>query len=433
MITANLLKNTLLLMSLVLFLAIACTPNRILSKAYNTNSISRSEQGLVYYLPKKILVLELTFDFYHKVKVRKYEKNAKPEEYALLETYAILKNIKVDDTQTVPDMTQAVLLTFTNPRTLSSNLNATFNFKNGMLTSVKTNSKDQSGEVFSSLFNTGLSLARFGNPIASLISGTRGEETSAGPSYREELAIDTQSNVVIRHIVEPQPTTLKRTDYGFDLSEVLGEDINHFDTRINITLNNGQPIADYSNSNPLLKDSRSYEGIVYRNPLPVRTTVSVESGKTGALSIAREAVPTQVVSDGYVYYSQFGTYGVAQFDMNKGRDSEISMTFDAENNTGLVLYSYDVKESRTRKLKALAQSVQNTDTTINYLKYGRRREAMQREIQMMQSETTMQQALLEFEKMKLAQEKAALELEKEKAAFEEEKRKLEEERRKTGN
>lgn len=377
----------LIITTLIGFILItACAPTKVKTAYYNPNETRQlnnsNNMGLIYYLPKKYLRLEATFNIFYHTKTSAYSDNRKPTQYEIIDEYAIISNVKLEE-KILPDTDNAIFIRIDNAKQSGNDLDATVNISpEGFLTSIKTVSEGKVGQVLEGVVASANTLVRLGTSLATPnlnVLGGRGDEQ--GPNlfrYSVDSVMQTYSKLL--EINDADTTiVLRPRDFAPSLR-------NAPDIRVRIM---GGSLKNKIPENPLKSKSNYVEGVLYRTATPIRTRVEI---KGNDYVLSRTKVPSEsVVVDEYILYPQFGAYGIAQLNINGSGRQQTDMTFYPQG--GLQVYSIDKKSKaeenaaqRNKVLQDLETGVFDTRYNLKNREAKRIKEAEEAELEYLESQ-----------------------------------------------
>ncbi|NJL14610.1 MAG: hypothetical protein HC913_17480, partial [Microscillaceae bacterium] len=318
---------------LLLLLAVGgCAPTKLaVSRIDPQENVSASRMGLVYFLPKKYLEVEVSFLLLNHVRILGYRDKSRPERYESVEQAALVQNVRVAE-KILPDVREAYWIRFDNARGASNNLETTFSLdEQGLLTALNISSEGKAGEFFSGVVEMGASVLRFGSTVAGAAAGLgiRGDEGTPAPD-EVRYAIDSVVQTFTKLIAIDQPDTtitLRGRDF---LPEVL--EVPSLVIRVM-----GSPVSATQLASSLPSQGRSLPGIVYRSGFPIRTRIEVR-GEDSPL-IRNKGLQKQVLMDAPILYPQFGIYGLAQIQIQESGKQITGIEF--QSGGGISKYSLD--------------------------------------------------------------------------------------------
>lgn len=389
-----------------------CAPTKIKTANYDPNETKQlnntNQSGMVYYLPKKYLKLEVTFNIFYHIKSSAYSDNRKPTQYKIIEEYLLIRNVKLEE-KILPDANNSVFIKLDNAKQSGNDLDATIQISpEGFLTSIKTVSEGKVGQVFDGLISSASTLVRLGSSLALPGSGILGgRDVDEGPNlYKYSVDSITQTYTKLLEI-NGADTTIKIKAKDFMPKITNGPEI--------LVKIMGEAIKDKIPQNPLKSNNGFVEGVLYRLAAPIRTIVEIRGNQN---DLARVKTPSStIVIDDYISYPQFGAYGIAQLNISGSGRQETNVSFYPQG--GLQTYSIDKKSKAEENAAQRAKVLDNLENSTLDLKYGNK-----------EKETKRKQDA-EAAKLKLLEEE--LELEEKKAALEEKKMKLDEKKKNKGN
>jgi hypothetical protein len=406
----------------LLLTVLACQPTKLMVARYNPNQYVDTKQadnlGLLYYLPKKFLRLEVTYQIFYKVKISEFE-HASKNKYEVIDHVALVKDVQLR-AETMADVKEAVFIKLNRPSSSSNSLNATVNFNEmGLLTSINTESEGKASEVFQGIAQTASSLVRMGTAFAApnLLSA-RGESDGPNGPKSITVAIDTVNQKFTRVIEFDRPDTtlrLRVRDFMPDLQ-------NGHEVRVILEGKNIPQIQ-----NPLQDKNTFTEGVLYRVPVPVRTKVEVRGEED--YPMVREKFPQKkVIIDQYINYPQFGGYAIANLAITGGGKQVTNLTFYDDG--GIKTYTIDKKVDNVEKNRQLQETLQQIQGTALDVKYGNNRNiSRRRQQEIKDEELKILEAQIEQENKRQQLEIQLLELKQKRKELEEKKKDGKEEKK----
>jgi hypothetical protein len=407
------------------------------------------ESGVLYYLPKTLLALHITYTVIDKVQYRSGAPDARTR------SIFIEKPILLE-TRLQPDARYPLVI---DPAVASDAalLETKFGFRvgdNGLLLSVDSTFKDRSGDFVQQLVGAAVATAKL---VASAVAGppdklqlriaTLSKEISATDAERDPvkrlatvqtlqkelntlLAItgsllaanrleEQRSEVSQDLLLDPETFTAATAPGGTSTwyeHEIVPENLfRTADGRQNIAAGDLPKIkvsiklATQDFTRPLTPPlaTESVPGVVYRSPVPVETRLEVNTGGE-----RRE------VGSAYLAMAQFGRRAVAVLRSKRAGEREVHATFGPGG--GLTEYRVDSGSSADQLLQKVTSSVDVLQKTIGELRFGiptdtaeaRTARDQAKFEQQAQSETLALRRETEALKAQLANEQARAELKK---------------------
>jgi hypothetical protein len=404
----------------VIFLAIfyalsSCSPTTISVSRYDAQKanqlLSNDQMSMVYFLPKKHLRLEVTYMIYSHIRILGYENKVSPDQFEILTQTALVQGIKLKE-EILPDAQNALLIQFENAGSSSNSLNVNIAIdEKGLLSSFNSVNEGKTAEFLGSVVEMGAGVARFGSTLTAAAAGLSGRGDENGDSPDEnggsptviQYTIDTLTQTYSKLLeISSADTTIRLI--GSDFMPELRDA-----PEIRIKLH-GEDLKAFIAENPLKNSTQSIGGVLYRNALPIRTTIEIR-GEDNTL-IRDKSPKKSIVFDESILYPQFGPYGIAQIQIQGGGKQVTNIEFYTTG--GLKTYSVDKEtrnEEKTNQWKKNLQDAQNAALDISL---GNKGALNQKKAEISTSELDAMEAQINAEERKLELQKRKAELEKKK-------------------
>ncbi len=394
----------------LLLLLQACQPTKILVAKYNPAESKQlpnnAKTGLIYYLPKKYLRLEVQAKVYRVTQISEYK--SKFPEYKVLDERGIIQGLTLTE-QILADEQEAVFLKFSQPESAVNNLTTAININDlGLLTSINVESEGKASEVFNDLAQTTGSLIKLGTAIldpAATLLASRDKDSEEEVSTKK-ISIDTLQYTFTRliEINQPGDTIISLRDFIPSLES------NQRRNQIRISIEANQL---NKHENPLKSTGSYTEGILYRVGVPLRTVLEIRHEADEIPFLRNQPLKRRIVFDNYISYPQFGGYAIANLKSTGGSKRVTNMTFHPSGS--LSTYTIDKETNnveRNRQLQESLKMLENNALDIRSAPERKRKAAREARLEELRAEIEAEKELqrLEEEKMELERKRKEMEL-----------------------